>query len=81
MSEGFCILSKIKKDEKEDELLAVDLENIKRVENLEIETEKLPRGLNIMNSFQYNLSKYTSNIRKRNRETFKRTEDHGQLSI
>ena len=63
MSEGFCILSKIKKDEKEDEFLAVDLENIKRVENLIIETEKLSRGLNIKDSFQYNLSKYTSNIR------------------
>jgi len=56
MSEGSCILSKIKKEEKESELLAVDVENIKRVESLKIETEKLSRGLNIMDSFQDNLN-------------------------
>ena len=55
MSEGSCILNRIKKDEKEEELLAVDKGNILRMENLKRESEKLSRGINIMESFQNNL--------------------------
>ena len=56
MSEGSCILNRIKKDEKEEELLAVDEGNIQRMENLKRESEKLSRGINIMESFQNNLT-------------------------
>ena len=49
---GSCILNRIKKDEKEEELLTVDEGNIQRMENMRRESEKLSRGLNIMKSFQ-----------------------------
>ena len=55
MSEGSCIFNRIKKDEKEEELLTVDEGNIQRMENLKRENEKLSRGLNIMEQFQSNL--------------------------
>ena len=55
MSEGSCILNRIKKDEKEEGLLTVDEGNIQRMENLKRENEKLSRGLNIMEQFQSNL--------------------------
>ena len=45
MSEGSCTLNRIKKDEKEEELLAVAVGNIQRLENLKRENEKLSRGL------------------------------------
>ena len=55
MSKGSCILNKIKIDEKEEELLAVDAGNIQRMEKLRRESEKLSRGLNIMESLKNNL--------------------------
>ena len=56
MSEGSCILNRIKKDEKEEELLAVDSGNIPRMKKMKRESEKLSRGINIMESFQNNLT-------------------------
>ena len=55
MTEGSCILNRIKEDEKEEELLTVDEGNIQRMENLKRENEKLSRGLNITEQFQSNL--------------------------
>ena len=54
MSEGSCILTKIKKEEREEELLSVDVENVKRMDSLKLEKEKLSIGLNMMDSFQKN---------------------------
>jgi len=56
MSEGSCILSKIKKEEREDELLSIDVENVKRMETLKIEKEKLSIGLGMMDSFQKSIN-------------------------